>query len=204
MSKDQCTNECKPANYGKCDYENNACVHCTPGADDKDCLYLMSYCNTAKKEGRCKEETLSGLFRTIEANIPYNKGEFDIQFRDGKMFIQDYTTMKVAMEVGDVKKTGNAERGGVLFEVTNWKSDPKIWPHTQMYGMFELSYGEQQIFNFIELAFSDKPIHALAQGLKGRYFLGLACLDKKICDFDSASPIPHREFTPAPELFFLQ
>jgi len=66
------------------------------------------------------------------------------------------------MEVGDVKKTGNAERGGVLFEVTNLKPDPKIWPHDKMYGMFELSYGEQQIFNFLELAISDKPIHSLA------------------------------------------
>lgn len=142
LSKDQCDQECHPAAYGKCDYKKNTCLSCTPGADDKDCIYLMSYCQVAKTEGRCKEEVLSGLFRTIEANIPYDHGEFDIQFRGGKMFIQDYTTMKEAMEVGDVKKTGTAEKGGVLFEVMNWKSDPKIWPHTHMYGMFEMSYGE--------------------------------------------------------------
>jgi len=92
MSHEQCTDECKPANYGKCDYEKNTCVSCTPGADDRDCLYLMSYCETAKTEGRCKEEVLSGLFRSIEANLPFAKGEFDVQFRGGKMFIQDYTT----------------------------------------------------------------------------------------------------------------
>jgi len=86
---------------------------------------------------------LSGLWRSVDAGLPFAKGEFDIQFRSGKMFIQDYTTMKAAMEVGDVKKTGNAERGGILFEVLNMKADPKIWPHTQMYCMFELSYGEQ-------------------------------------------------------------
>jgi len=162
MSKDQCTSECKPAVYAKCNYEDNTCTKCTPGADDRDCIYLDSYCKTAKEEGRCEQETLSGLWRSIEANIPYNKGEFDIQFRSGKMFIQDYTTMKEAMEVGDIKKTGNAERGGVIFEVMNWKADPKIWPHTSMYGIYEMSYGEQQIFNFLELGFSDKPIHSLA------------------------------------------
>lgn len=131
------------------------------------------------------------------------------------MFIQDYTTMVAAHEVGDVKKTGNAERGGVLFEVMNMKSDPKIWPHDQMYCMYEMSYGQQQLFNFLELACSDKPVHSLAQGIHGgRYFLGVACTDKKICDFDGASPIPHTSsvfkdlyFTPAKtakEIFFLQ
>ena len=130
MSKDQCTSECKPAVYAKCNYSDNTCVKCTPGADDRDCIYLDSYCKTAKEEGRCEQETLSGLWRSIAANIPYIHGEFDIQFRSGKMFIQDYTTMKEAMEVGDIKKTGNAERGGVIFEVMNWKADPKIWPHT--------------------------------------------------------------------------
>jgi len=119
--------------------------------------------------------------------------------------------MKEAMEVGDVKKTGTAERGGVLFEVMNWKSDPKIWPHDQMYCMFEMSFGEQQIFNFLELACSDKAIHSLAQGIHGgRYFLGISCTDPKICDFNEASPIPHHkifDYTPAKtakEIFFLQ
>lgn len=87
LTKDECDGECKPAVYGKCDYENNSCKECTPGADDRDCIYLMSYCKTAQKEDRCEQETLSGLWRSIEANIPYNKGEFDIQFRSGKMFI---------------------------------------------------------------------------------------------------------------------
>jgi len=71
-----------------------------------------------------------------------------------------------------------------------------------MYGIYEMSYGEQQIFNFLELGFSDKPIHSLEEALHGRYFLGVACTDKKICDFDAASPIPTHiknllEYTPA-------
>lgn len=41
--------------------------------------------------------------------------------------------MTEAVEVGDVKKTGNADYGAVIFEVENWKSDPKIWPHDKMY-----------------------------------------------------------------------
>ena len=94
----------------------------------------------------------------------------------------------------------------------NFKPDPKIWPHDKMYGIYELSYGEQQIFNFLELGFSEEPIHSLAQALKGRYFLGVTCLDKKVCDFDNASPIPHSimrelEYTPAKtaqEIFFLK
>jgi len=106
--------------------------------------------------------------------------------------------MKEPVEIGDVEKTGNAERGGVLFKVTNWKADSKIWPHDQMYGIYELSYGEQQIFDFVEIAFSDKEIKTLKDGVKGRYFIGMMCLDKKVCDFSDASPIPtHMQFTPA-------
>jgi hypothetical protein len=117
------------------------------------------------------------------------------------------------MEVGDVHKTGNAEKGGVTFEVKNFKSDPKIWPHETMFGIFEETYGEQQIFNFLELGFSDKEIHSLAQALhgeNGRYFIGVTCLDDKVCNFDAASPMPHQkelDWTPAmtsQEIFMLQ
>lgn len=78
------------------------------------------------------------------------------------MYIQDYEKSVEAKAMVEVKKTGNAERGGVLFNVPDWKANPKIWPHDELYGIFELNYGEQGIFNFIELAFSDKPIHSLA------------------------------------------
>jgi hypothetical protein len=161
----------------------------------------MSYCKTARDEGRCEQEVLSGLWRSLSVGVPFVHGEFDIQFRSGKMFLQDYTTMKEAMEVGDVKKTGNAEKGGVIFEVMNFKSDPKIWPHDHMYGIYEKSFGEQQIFDFLELGFSDKPIHSLSQAIhEGLYLLGISCQDKKVCDFDAASPIPkikELEYTPA-------
>ena len=60
---------------------------CTPGADDRECVYLMSYCAAAQREGRCKEEVLSGLWRMIESNNGFDHGEFDIEFRGGKMFI---------------------------------------------------------------------------------------------------------------------
>lgn len=143
MDKTQCAEECHPAAYGKCDYKSDKCVSCKPGADDPACVYLMSYCQAAEKEGRCKEETLSGLFRMVETNPAFDHGEFDIEFKGGKMFIQDYTTQKEAVEVGDVKKTGDAANGGVVFEVHNWKPDPKIWPHEKMYGVYEVKYGEQ-------------------------------------------------------------
>jgi len=47
----------------------------------------MSYCETAREEGRCKEEVLGGLFRMIEANNKFDKGEFDVEFRGTKIFI---------------------------------------------------------------------------------------------------------------------
>lgn len=87
MDKESCAEECHPAKYGKCDYKNDQCLPCTPGADDPECMYLMDYCNTAQKEGRCKEETLHGLFRMIEVNHNSTNAEFDIDFRGSKMFI---------------------------------------------------------------------------------------------------------------------
>jgi len=50
--------------------------------------------------------------------------------------------MREAVEVGDVNKTGVADHGGVVFTVSNWTSDPKIWPHDNMFGVFEVSFGE--------------------------------------------------------------
>ena len=47
----------------------------------------MDYCKAAQKEGRCKAQELSGLFRMIEANPDYDKGEFDVLFKDGKMYM---------------------------------------------------------------------------------------------------------------------
>ena len=204
MSKMQCTDQCRPAAYAKCNFANNTCEKCTPGDDDKDCIYLESYCKTAQEEGRCEQETLSGLWRAIEANIPQYWGEVVIEFKGGKMYIQHQDKDKWApLLMGDVKKTGNAERGGVTFEVMNWKPDPIVWPHDTMYGIYEMSYGEEQIFNFLELGFSDKPINSLAEAIKGKYFIGTACTDKQICDFSPSSLVPPDfyknllEYTPA-------
>jgi len=46
-------------------------------------------------------------------------------------------------------------------------------------------------------------------GLKGRYFVGLNCMDPNVCDFSKAEPHPGykwnaRQQTPAREAFFLQ
>jgi len=53
------------------------------------------------------------------------------------MYINDYTTSVIASEIGVLKKTGDTEKGGVLFEVDNRQVDPKIWPHDKMYGIYQ-------------------------------------------------------------------
>lgn len=111
-------------------------------------------------------------------------------------------------EVGDLKKTGTTDKGGVTFEVENWKPDSKIWPHEKMYGIYQLYYGEQKLFTFLELAIADKPITDLYSGLHGLYFVGWNCIDKGVgqrtCDFSSASPVPPSFFTPKEKNFFIQ
>jgi hypothetical protein len=124
----------------------------------------------------------------IEVNPDYDKGEFDVLFKDGKMYIQDYETNVTAKEVGTVKTDGMGEGGGVVFEVDDWKSDPKIWPHDKLFGVTKVSHGESNTFNFLEMAWSDKSIKELDEGLKGRYFVGIECFDKKVCDFSKATP----------------
>jgi len=47
----------------------------------------MDYCKIAQKEGKCKRDELKGLFRMIEAQTGYDKGEFDVFFKGGKMYI---------------------------------------------------------------------------------------------------------------------
>lgn len=139
MSKDQCTLSCADVQYGKCNFGNNTCEYCKHGPDDPKCIYTMDYCKAAQQEGRCKNQTLTGLFRMIEVNPQYEIGEFDILFKDGKMYMQDVEDKVVAKELGDLKVTGQGESGGVIFEVDNWKSDPKIWPHDKLYGVFKKS-----------------------------------------------------------------
>jgi len=146
---------------------------------------------------------LSGLFRMIEAEPGYNKGEFDVLFKDGKMYMQDFETKVMAKDLGTLKATGAAEGGGVTFEVTDWKAEPKIWPHDKLFGVFKKSFGESQIFTFLELAFSETAITKLDEGLKGRYFLGASCSDTKICDFSKATPAEKQSSQYAKYKFFL-
>jgi len=113
----------------------------------------------------------------IEVQTHYDKGEFDVLFKDGKMYMQDFDTNVTAKDLGDVKATGASEGGGVTFEVANWKPEPKIWPHDKLFGVYKKSYGESNTFTFLELAFSDKAITKLDEGLTGRYFVGASCAD---------------------------
>lgn len=188
MNKTQCAQDCEYVQYGKCNFTNNTCQNCTHGADDPKCLYTMDYCKAAQKEGRCKQQQLDGLFRMIEVNPGYNVSEFDVLFKDKKMYMQDFTTKAEANDLGDFDVTGSADAGGVTFEVKNWKPDPKIWDKEKMFGVFKQSFGESQTFTFLELAIGETAIKTLDDGLKGRYFVGVKCHDTKICDFSKASP----------------
>jgi len=76
------------------------------------------------------------------------------------------------------------------FKVNNWVGDDKIWPHDEMYGVYKMIDGEQQVFNFLELALSDKPISKLEDGLTGRLYIGFGCKDAAVCNFAKASPHP--------------
>jgi hypothetical protein len=129
----------------------------------------------------------------IEVNPDYDVGEFDILFKDGKMIMQDFVSKIEAKDLGTVKATGAADGGGVTFEVSGWKPEPKIWPGEKLFGVYKTSFGESNTFTFLELAFADHAITKLDDGLKGRYFVGAACMTKtsngeKICDFTKATP----------------
>jgi hypothetical protein len=128
----------------------------------------------------------------IEVNPNYEIGEFDLEFKDGKMYMQEFVSKLEAKDLGTVKTTGAADGGGVTFEVSGWKPEPKIWPGEKLFGVYKQSFGESQTFTFLELAFADHAITKLDDGLKGRYFVGASCAEssngEKICDFSKATP----------------
>jgi hypothetical protein len=78
----------------------------------------------------------------IEVNPGYDVGEFDVLFKDGKMLMQEFVSKLEAKDLGTVKSTGTAEGGGVTFEVTGWKPEPKIWPNEKLFGVYKITYGE--------------------------------------------------------------
>jgi len=45
---------------------------------------------------------LDGLYREIEVNLKYKKGEYDLLFKEKKMYMQYYTTKVETKELGDV------------------------------------------------------------------------------------------------------
>jgi hypothetical protein len=175
MNKTECAQKCETPAFGKCDFKNNTCVKCEQGKGDNDCLYTMDYCKVEQKEGRCKNQELKGLYRMIEVNPGYETGEFDVMFKDGKMYMQEFVSKLEAKDLGSVKATGTAEGGGVTFEVTDWKPEPKIWGKDKLFGVYKTHPGESNTFTFIELAFSDHAITKLDDGLQGAYFVGASC-----------------------------
>jgi hypothetical protein len=86
MNKTECAQTCEEPDFGKCNFKNNTCDKCDH-TKDKDCIQLMSFCKVAQQKGECKAETLNGLFRMIEVNPGYAVGEFDVLFKDGKMYM---------------------------------------------------------------------------------------------------------------------
>jgi hypothetical protein len=77
------------------------CVECKQG--EPKCTNTLDFCKVANKEKHiCKAQTLSGLYRMIEVNKDYKVGEFDLMFKDGKLYIQDYDTKVEAKEMGTV------------------------------------------------------------------------------------------------------
>lgn len=132
LDKPSCTEECHSAQYGKCNFDTNKCEVCTPGGDP-DCLYLMTYCAAIQKEGKCTREAFTGLYRMIQSRIGYESGEYDVEFKGGKMYIQSYKTAKTGNGFGEIKVDVKTQ----TFTVSNWVGDDKIWPKDKMYGVYK-------------------------------------------------------------------
>jgi len=58
---------------------------------------------------------IEGSLQNDRVNPSYDKGEFDVLFKDGKMYMQDFVTKVEAKDLGAIKATGTAEGGGVTF-----------------------------------------------------------------------------------------
>jgi len=123
--------------------------------------------------------------------MKYTKGEFDLLFKSKKMYMQFFDTKIETKELGDIETTGVTDDGLVTFQVKNWKATPMIWPFDTLYGVYKETYGQSNIFKFLEVAFGKDPLTKLDQGLDGtdaRYWVGVKCSDTMICDFKKASP----------------
>jgi len=190
MAKEKCEDQCKVEPFKKCNFHNNTCDECERGKDPK-CIYPAAFCEAQKAAGRCKVDQLDGLYRQIEVNMKYKKGEYDLLFKDKKLYMQFYDTKVETKELGDVKTDGITDDGMVMFTVENWKSDPNIWPFDTLHGVYKETFGQENIFKFLEIAFGKDKIEKLDDGLdgqNGRYWVGVKCLSKQNCDFSKASP----------------
>jgi len=98
-------------------------------------------------------------------------GEYDVLIKGGKLYMQGYGTSKTGNGFGDITVNNTAS----TFKVENWAGDDKIWPHDTMYGAYKMGDGQQQLFDFLEMAISDKPITTLEDGLDNTYLIGFNC-----------------------------
>jgi len=178
MAQDKCKENCAGVQYQKCNFKTNKCDDCTVHKD-KGCQFTKAYCEAVQKAGRCKTPQLDGLYRKIEVNKKYIKGEYDLLFKDSKMYMQYFDTKVETKELGEFKQTGVTDEGLVTFEVMNFKKDDKIWPFDTLHGVYKEAFGQDNIFKFLEIAFSKDEIKDLDQGLdgvNGRYWVGVKCI----------------------------
>lgn len=121
-----------------------------------------------------------------EVNKGFTVGEYVVSFISGEMHIEH-----IKKDIKDgLRGRGKVDFGTTTetFGVKDWNA-VKIWRSHKMYGAYSAVRGEQGVFNFLELAFTDHPFTDLKEGLQGGlYLVGFNCIDHTICDY---SQIPN-------------
>lgn len=69
----------------------------------------------------------------------YDQGEYDVEIRDGEIHIGSYVDSDVGAH-GFGKVTFNDALS--TFNVTDWESDPGLWPFKTMFGVYKQTKGE--------------------------------------------------------------
>jgi len=132
-----------------------------------------------KKLEDARPHNLMDSTERLRLTKKYIKGEYDLLFKDSKMYMQYFDTKVETKELGEFKQTGVTDEGLVTFEVMNFKKDDKIWPFDTLHGVYKEAFGQDNIFKFLEIAFSKDEIKDLDQGLdgvNGRYWVGVKCI----------------------------
>jgi hypothetical protein len=69
----------------------------------------------------------------IESRIGYESGEYDVEFKEGKMYMQRFGTEKTGNGFGEIMVNVKTQ----TFVMSNWVGDAKFWPHAKMYGVYK-------------------------------------------------------------------